>query len=56
MPAQAQSQASSQPTACRLSDQELVIQQDVYDALPLFYRSFVDLLVQRGEWKIQEAV
>lgn len=38
----------------RLSDRQLLIKRDVYEALPLFYRSFVDLLVQRGEWKIIE--
>lgn len=54
MPAQAQ--PAPQPTSRRLSDQELIIQRDVYDALPLFYRSFVDILVQRGEWKVQEVI
>jgi hypothetical protein len=36
----------------RLSNQEMIIKRDVYDALPLFYQAFVDVMVNRGEWRI----
>jgi len=55
MPSQALAHTpAALPQPRRLSDRDLVIRRDVYEALPLFYRCLVDILVEREEWHIIE--
>jgi hypothetical protein len=53
MATQTQPQPAAQVSG-KLSDQNLLIRRDVYEALPAFYRCFVDVMVSRKEWHIIE--
>ncbi len=56
MPAQALTHIqAAAPISRRLSDQDLVINRDVFEALPMFYRCFTAVLIRRGEWAMKES-